>query len=70
MLAVQTICENRHIFKWTSQPLSDKRLVGNILMGAALTLSGVLFNQMKTFCSSLKLAFFSRTVYDKIIQLL
>ncbi|CAI6351328.1 unnamed protein product [Macrosiphum euphorbiae] len=68
MLAVQTICENRHIFKWTSQPLSDKRLVGNILMGAALTLSGVLFNQMKTFCSSLKLAFFSRTVYDKIIN--
>lgn len=68
MLAVQTICENKHIFKWTTQPLSDKRLVGNILMGAALTLSGVLFNQMKTFCSSLKLAFFSRTVYDKFIN--
>jgi len=32
-LAVQTLCENRHIFKWMSQPLSDKRLVGNILMG-------------------------------------
>jgi len=49
MLAVQTICEYRHIFKWKSQPLSDKRLVGNILMGAALALSGVLFNQTKNF---------------------
>lgn len=37
-------------------------------MGTASTLSGVLFNQMKIFWSSLKFAFFSRTVYDKIVN--
>ncbi|VVC34713.1 Hypothetical protein CINCED_3A014613 [Cinara cedri] len=39
ILAVQTICENGHIFKWISQSLSGKRVVGNILIEAALTLS-------------------------------
>jgi len=37
-------------------------------MRAALTLSSVLFNQIKTYCSSLKHAFFSRIVYYKTIN--
>lgn len=45
-----------------------KRPLGNILIGSALTLSGILYTQMVAFCNSLKLSFFSRPVYDKIIK--
>lgn len=33
-----------------------------------MTLSGILYTQMVAFCDSLKLSFFSRPVYDKIIK--
>ncbi|KAL4152882.1 hypothetical protein QTP88_000715 [Uroleucon formosanum] len=57
-----------HLYQWSSQNKNGTRPEGNILIGASLTLSGILFTQMTIFCETLKLAFFSRTSYDKIIR--
>ncbi|XP_050064701.1 uncharacterized protein LOC114122846 [Aphis gossypii] len=67
-LSINTICEEGHLYQWSSQKKNGTRPEGNILIGASLTLSGILFNQMTVFCETLKLAFFSRTSYDKIIR--
>lgn len=66
LLSVITICDRNHKLIWRSQNKSNKRPLGNILIGSALTLSGILYTQMVAFCDSLKLSFFSRPVYDKI----
>jgi len=65
-LSVTTVCEEGHTVQWTSQKKTGKRPEGNIAIGAALTLSGILFAQMSVFCRSVNLAFFSRTTYDFI----
>jgi len=62
--SVTTICEEGHTVQWTSQKKIGKRSEGNIVIGAALTLSGILFAQMSVFCQSINLAFFSRTTYN------
>ncbi|XP_008188913.1 uncharacterized protein LOC103311124, partial [Acyrthosiphon pisum] len=68
LLSIITICDRNHKLIWRSQNKSNKRPLGNILIGSALTLSGILYTQMVAFCDSLKLSFFSRPVYDKIIK--
>lgn len=68
LVSIITICEQGHIMQWCSQPKTGKRPEGNILITAALVLSGILFNQFKVFCSALKLSIFTRPVYDKIIN--
>jgi len=42
-LSVTTVCEEGHTVQWTSQKKTGKRPEGNIVIGAALTLSGILF---------------------------
>lgn len=39
-----------------------------MLIGGALTLSGILFNQFKAFCTTIQLSMFTRPVFDKIIN--
>jgi len=68
LLSVTTVCENGHKLQWYSQPKVNKRPEGNILIGGALTLSGILFNQFKAFCIAIKLSMFTRPVFDKIIN--
>jgi len=68
LLSVSTLCENGHRLQWYSQPKVNKRPEGNILIGGALTLSGILFNQFKAFCTAIKLSMFTRPVFDKIIN--
>jgi len=68
LLSVSTLCENGHRLQWYSQPKVSKRPEGNILIGGALTLSGILFNQFKAFCTAIKLSMFTRPVFDKIIN--
>jgi len=47
-LSINTICEG-HLYQWNSQNKNRKRPEGNILIGASLTLSGILFTQMTVF---------------------
>ncbi|KAE9524465.1 hypothetical protein AGLY_015186 [Aphis glycines] len=44
--SVITICDRNHKLIWRSQNKSNKRPLGNILIGSALTLSGILYTQM------------------------
>lgn len=67
-LCVTTVCEKNHTFQWYSQKKIKKKAIGNICIGFALMLSGILFAQMVKFCQVLKLHFFSRSSYDKIIK--
>lgn len=68
LLSITTVCNKGHKLQWSSQKKIGRRPQGNILIGSALMLSGVLFTQMTAFCQSLNLSFFSRPVYDNIIQ--
>jgi len=69
LLSITTKCEKGHTFQWNSQKKNGKQPEGNILIAASLTLSGILFNQMTVFCNTLKLNFFTRTIYDKFLKL-
>jgi len=51
-LSVNTICEEGHLYQWSSQNKNGTRPEGNILIGASLTLSGILFAQMTVFCGT------------------
>lgn len=49
LLSITTVGEEGHTVQWTSQKKTGKRAEENIVIGAALTLSGILFAQMSVF---------------------
>lgn len=57
-----------HSSKWFSQPVNKQFSKGHVHIALPILLSGTLFATFKVFCSSLKLAMFSRTTYNKIMN--
>ena len=59
-------CMQGHEFKWKSQPMFGQQAAGNILLTAAICVSGNTFAKMESLCETFKLMFIGRTSFHKI----
>ena len=66
LLIVTTICLKRHHTTWTSQPTVGRAAVGNILLSAAILISGCLLSTFQLFSSLLNFVVMGKTTYYKI----
>ena len=64
MVTVHTLCLQHHEYTWKSQPTTDKNVpVGNLLIPAAIVLTGGTFEEFSNFASALKLNFIGRSSF-------
>ncbi|XP_057311862.1 uncharacterized protein LOC130649578 [Hydractinia symbiolongicarpus] len=65
LIIVTSICPNKHVFSWQSQPIVNGRAAGNLLLSAAILYSGNTYARIAEMMSILRLQFISKsTFYD------
>ena len=71
MVSVNATCCYNHTFHWTSQPQLHNKPAGNILIPAAIVLTGESYESMKQFSNALNLNFVNKDqfygVQNKIV---
>ncbi|XP_057303923.1 uncharacterized protein LOC130641224 [Hydractinia symbiolongicarpus] len=68
LIIVTSICPNKHVFSWQSQPIVNGRAAGNLLLSAAILYSGNTYARIAEMMSILRLQFISKsTFYDGMI---
>ena len=65
MIGFTMSCHNGHTVTWRSQPLMNKTPLGNLMISAAVLLSGNTFTKIENFTKTLNLMMFSQSVYNK-----
>ena len=63
MVRVHAECMAGHVDSWHSQPVINQQPVGNILLSAAILLSGGLFSTFYLFASLLNFAFIGKSTF-------
>ena len=65
-LSVVSLCAEGHRHTWHSQPKIGATYVSNLLLAAAIVLSGSLFTSISSFASPLHLPFIGKSFFYKI----
>ena len=66
MVRVHAECMAGHVDSWHSQPVINQQPVGNILLSAAILLSGGLFSTFYLFASLLNFAFIGKSTFYEL----
>ncbi|XP_046863251.1 uncharacterized protein LOC124456997 [Xenia sp. Carnegie-2017] len=66
MVEVRATCNKNHTHHWTSQPLLHNKPAGNVLIPAAIILTGETFEPMKQFSMAFNLTFVNKYQFYKV----
>ena len=66
MLTVISTCANGHVKVWRSQPCIRRMPAGNLLLAAAIVLSGCTYSQIKKLCNVLHTPLISKSSFFRI----
>ena len=66
MIGFKIACHQGHEYTWHSQPYQNDMPLGNLLIAAALLITGCTFAKISAFAAALNLQLFSKTVFNWI----
>ena len=62
-------CHAGHSYTWRSQPYQHDQPLGNIMMAAAILITGCTYAKISAFAAVLQLQFFSKSLFHRIQRL-
>ena len=66
MVACNVTCQNHHSYTWHSQPLQNKKPLGNLALAASIIVTGNTYQKTNALARAMNLQIISKTSFNKL----